>query len=103
MGYGIGVKCKCQDRELMLGVGMGYPSFYRETMVNNHMTMRPIVGPAHTLEVEILFSIIFYVCMRLSHKHRGKLIAGVCLIFFIAGELLSVFNIDTNIASIDFI
>ena len=76
--------------------------FYRETMVNNHMTMRPIVGPAHTLEVEILFSILFYVCMRLNHKHRGELIAGVCLIFFIAGELLSVFKIDTNIASIDF-
>ena len=32
MGYGIGVKCKCQDKELMLGVGMGYPSFYEETM-----------------------------------------------------------------------
>ena len=32
MGYGIGVKCKCQDKELTLGVGMMYPSAYKETM-----------------------------------------------------------------------
>ena len=32
MGYGVGVKCKCQNKELMLGVGMMYPSVYKETM-----------------------------------------------------------------------
>ena len=32
MGYGITVHCKCRDKDLMLGVGLGYPMVYAETM-----------------------------------------------------------------------
>lgn len=32
MGYGILIKCKCRQKELFLGVGMGYPSQYDKAM-----------------------------------------------------------------------
>lgn len=32
MGYGINAGCRCKNRELMLGVGMGHSIVYRETM-----------------------------------------------------------------------
>ena len=32
MGYGLNVSCKCQNKELMLGVGLGFPMVYEETM-----------------------------------------------------------------------
>lgn len=76
--------------------------FSRETTVNSHTTMRPIVGPAHTLEVEVIFSIIFFICMIISHKHRGKIASGVCLTFFVVGELFSFFKINTNIEFFEF-
>ena len=76
--------------------------FSRETIVNSHTTMRPIVGPAHTLEVEIFFSVIFYICMRISHKNRGKIASGICLAFFAIGELFSIFKIHTGIDVFEF-
>lgn len=32
MGYGINISCKCQDKELLLGAGLGYPMVYQETV-----------------------------------------------------------------------
>lgn len=32
MGYGLNIHCGCRDKELMLGVGLGYPMVYRETV-----------------------------------------------------------------------
>ena len=76
--------------------------FTRDTIVNSHTTMRPIVGPAHTLEVEIIFSIVFFICMLISHKHRGKIVSGVCLSFFLIGECFNILNINLNIDFIEF-
>lgn len=76
--------------------------YQRVTNVANHSAMRPIVGPAHTLEVEVIFSIIFFICMKISHKHRGKIVAGVCLFLFFVGEILRIVKIDTNINLIEF-
>ena len=71
--------------------------YQRITNVASHTTMRPIVGPAHTLEVEVIFSIIFFICMKISHKHRGKITAGVCLFLFFTGETFRIFHINTGI------
>lgn len=35
------------------------------------VTLRPIVGLGHTLQMEIFFSLIFYISMRISHKNRA--------------------------------
>ena len=32
MGYGINISCKCQDKELLFGAGLGYPMVYQETV-----------------------------------------------------------------------
>ena len=76
--------------------------YQRITNVASHTTMRPIVGPAHTLEVEVIFSIIFFICMKISHKHRGKIAAGVCLLLFFTGETFRIFHINTSIDFIEF-
>ncbi len=33
--------------------------------------IRPLVGLGHTLQMEMLFYLLFLIAMRLSHKHRG--------------------------------
>ena len=76
--------------------------FARDKMVGGAVTMRPIVGPAHTLEVEVFFSLIFFVCMKLSHKHRGRIITDVCAAFFVIGEVFDMAQFHTNIDIIDF-
>lgn len=42
--------------------------------------VRPMVGPAWTLYYDIYITFIFGVCMKISHKYRGLLAAGVCTI-----------------------
>lgn len=32
MGYGLNIHCGCRDKELMLGVGLGYPMVFEETV-----------------------------------------------------------------------
>lgn len=76
--------------------------FARETIVNSRTTMRPIVGPAHTLEVEIIFSIVFFICMLINHKHRGITVSCVCLSLFLIGECCSVLKLNLNIAFFEF-
>lgn len=76
--------------------------FARETIVNSRTTMRPIVGPAHTLEVEIIFSIIFFICMLINHKHRGITVSCACLSLFLIGECCSIFKLNSNIVFFEF-
>ena len=76
--------------------------YQRVSNVASHTIMRPIVGPAHTLEVEIFFSVVFFICMKISHKHRGKIASGVCLAFFCLGEIFKLFSINTNVDFIEF-
>lgn len=76
--------------------------YQRISNVASHSTMRPIVGPAHTLEVEVFFSIIFFICMKISHKHRGKIVSGVCISFFLIGEIFKFLGLKTNFDFIEF-
>lgn len=38
--------------------------------------IRPLVGLGHTLQMEMLFYVLFLLAMRISHKYRGALAAG---------------------------
>ena len=57
---------------------MMFIPFSRETLKSG-VTLRPIVGLGHTLQMEILFSLVFAVAMRISHKYRG-LISGITMV-----------------------
>lgn len=76
--------------------------FSRDSVMTGNTIMRPIVGPAHTLEVEIFFSVIFFICMKISHKNRGLITSIVCALLFIVGEVLSFFNIHTQFEFFEF-
>ena len=47
---------------------MCFIPFSRETLKTG-VTLRPIVGLGHTLQMEIFFSLIFTLAMKISHKH----------------------------------
>lgn len=40
--------------------------------------VRPMVGPAWTLFYDVYFTFIFGLCMKISHKFRGILVAVAC-------------------------
>ena len=54
--------------------------------------IRPLVGPAWTLNYEVLFTVIFAIAMKVSHKHRG-IISGCVLATLLVCGLL--FEIDS--------
>lgn len=52
-------------------------------------TIRPIVGLGHTLQMEVLFSLIFAICMKISHKYRGLITSGILVLLSILGNIVS--------------
>lgn len=52
--------------------------FSRETLKSG-ITLRPIVGLGHTLQMEMFFSLVFAISMKISHKYRG-LISGIAML-----------------------
>lgn len=62
--------------------------YVRDSVTTGADRLRPLVGPAHTLEVEVLFTLLFFVCMTISHKHRGKISFAVCMALFALGEAM---------------
>lgn len=57
-------------------------------------TLRPIVGLGHTLQMEVVFSMIFSVAMRISHKKRAFVASLFAVIFALMGRL---FDFDSPI------
>ena len=77
MGYGINIHCKCRDRELMLGVGMGFPMVYQETMQNIRdgkygKEMKRIVEENELITVDA--SLVPYLC-----ENCGLIEENICL------------------------
>lgn len=52
------------------------------------VTLRPIVGLGHTLQMEIFFSVIFATAMRISHKYRAVISCAVLFILALVGRLV---------------
>lgn len=55
-------------------------------------TIRPIVGLGHTLQMEVAFSIVFAVAMRISHKHRAVIASALAVAFAILGRIFDFEN-----------
>lgn len=51
-------------------------------------TIRPIVGLGHTLQMEVAFSIIFTIAMRISHKHRALIASAFAVVFAAIGRII---------------
>ena len=49
--------------------------------------IRPIVGLGHTLQMEMLFYLLFWLAMRISHKYRGVIAAVFAAAVAAAGQL----------------
>ena len=61
---------------------------YARTTAKAGSAIRPIVGLGHTLQMEMLFYLLFLVAMRISHKYRGFLAAGFSALVIVAGLLI---------------
>jgi len=61
--------------------------FSRVTLKSG-ITLRPIVGLGHTLQMEMFFSLIFAVSMKLSHKYRGLISGAVMVCLALIGMLI---------------
>ena len=50
---------------------------FSRTTARAGAAIRPLVGLGHTLQMEMLFYVLFLLAMRLSHKRRGFIAAGL--------------------------
>ena len=51
------------------------------------VAIRPIVGLGHTLQMEMLFYVLFLIALRISHKYRGVIAAGLAAAIAVAGQI----------------
>ena len=65
---------------------------YQRTTAKAGNAIRPIVGLGHTLQMEMLFYVLFLVAMRVSHKYRGLLAAGFAAAVAAVGILVPAKN-----------
>ncbi|MBQ7957077.1 MAG: acyltransferase [Clostridia bacterium] len=56
-------------------------------------TIRPIVGLGHTLQMEVAFSIVFAVAMRISHKYRAIIASAFAVVFAVIGKVFEFQNV----------
>ena len=52
--------------------------------------IRPIVGPGWTLNYEVLFTVIFAIAMKISHKHRGLFTGCVLAVLAACGAIFEI-------------
>ena len=58
---------------------------YSRSALKSDSVLRPLVGLGHTLQIEVLFSLIFMLCMRFSHKFRGLIASAVLVVLLLLG------------------
>ena len=76
-----------------ISTGGGTPEFIKSLFFMPYLrhalksadVVRPMVGPAWTLYYDVYFTIIFGVCIKVSHKYRG-LIAGLCCVILLTTQ-----------------
>ncbi len=62
--------------------------FSRDALKSSE-TLRPIVGLGHTLQMEVAFSLVFFVAMRISHKYRAIIATAIVSVLAIIGNLIA--------------
>ena len=60
--------------------------FSRDALKSSE-TLRPIVGLGHTLQMEVAFSLVFFIAMRISHKYRALIATGIVSVLAIIGNI----------------
>lgn len=66
----------------------------------------PIVGPGWTLYFEMVFSVIFGISMKISHKYRGVITSVICAVLVLIGLVPFknvILNFYTRLYWLDFI
>ena len=61
---------------------------YSRSGLKSDVAVRPIVGPAWTLYYDVWFAVLFFIAMKLTHKHRGLVAAITCAVLYIVGMFL---------------
>lgn len=61
---------------------------YERSGLKSDSAVRPIVGPGWTLYFDIWFAFIFFIAMKIKHKHRGIIAALICIGVTVLGMLL---------------
>lgn len=62
--------------------------FSRDALKSSE-TLRPIVGLGHTLQMEVAFSIVFFIAMRISHKYRAFIATAIVSALAIIGNVIT--------------
>ncbi len=60
---------------------------FRRATAKATTALRPIVGLGHTLQMEMLFYLLFFVAMRTNKKYRGFIAACFCWAVALAGVI----------------
>lgn len=60
---------------------------FRRTTAKATTALRPIVGLGHTLQMEMLFYLLFFIATRINKKYRGVIAAALCGIVALTGVI----------------
>lgn len=74
-----------------LAFSMFFIPYSRDGLRAENM-IRPLVGPAWTLNYEIFFMVIFAMAMLISYRYRGIITVAILTIFLSLGRLLEINN-----------
>ena len=58
---------------------------FTRSALKSDSVLRPLVGLGHTLQVEVMFALIFTLCIHINHKLRGILASAVLVVFIVIG------------------
>lgn len=66
---------------------------YARGTANGTIRIRPIVGPGHTMMAEMAFTVVFFLCMLISHKRRGLISMISCAVLYVLGKFITFNNV----------
>ena len=65
---------------------------YRRVTAKAGSALRPLVGLGHTLQMEMLFYVFFFIALHISRKYRGYIAAVLCAATALVGVLFPTKN-----------
>lgn len=67
--------------------------YMREGVRAAEGAIRPLVGPAWTLNYEVFFTLVFAAAMKISHKYRGVIAGVVVLLLALCGKVFEITSV----------
>ncbi|MBE7042680.1 MAG: acyltransferase [Ruminococcaceae bacterium] len=65
---------------------------YERASLKSDIILRSLVGLGHTIQMEIAFSLLFMIVMKISHKNRGVLAIIFCAFLSLLGKIFTFNN-----------